>query len=212
MTHNVVQVDELERFPDMRGAPVLIPLRHTLGVRAFGVNCWTAPVGEPVIERHSEPNGDEELYVVLRGRVRFTVADDEVEVGSSSLVYVPPDTVREAVVMEPDSVVFAIGGKPGEAYEQKSYDDFQIAFAKARAGSEEDARALVVETLERNPDAWEGAYNAACFETLAGNFDAAFEHLARALELGPPEVRRLALEGADFASLHSDARWQELLA
>jgi len=45
-----------------------------------------------------------------------------------------------------------------------------------------------------------------------GNADGAFDHLTHALELGPPEVRRLAAEGDDFTSLHSDPRWQEVVA
>jgi len=65
--------------------------------------------------------------------------------------------------------------------------------------------------LAREPDAWQPAYNAASFEALAGNADAAFEHLARALALGPPRVRELAANGEDFAALRSDPRWQQLI-
>jgi mannose-6-phosphate isomerase-like protein (cupin superfamily) len=211
MTWNVVHLDELERYPDMSGAPVLMPLRRRLGVRAFGANCWTAPVGEPVIERHSEPNGDEELYVVLGGRARFVIGEETAEAGPATLVHVPPDTLREAVAAEPGTIVLAIGVKPGEAFEPKSWEDFQIAFAKARSGGEDEARALVAETLEREPDAWQGHYNAACFEALTGNRDGAFAHLERAVSIGPPEVRRLAAEGDDFEALRSDPRWQELV-
>jgi hypothetical protein len=32
----VVSLDELERYPAMSGAPVLMPLRRRLDVRAFG--------------------------------------------------------------------------------------------------------------------------------------------------------------------------------
>jgi hypothetical protein len=41
----VVSLDALEQYPAMGGAPVLMPIRQRLGVRAFGVNCWTAPAG-----------------------------------------------------------------------------------------------------------------------------------------------------------------------
>jgi quercetin dioxygenase-like cupin family protein len=207
----VVILDELERYPAMSGAPVLLPLRRRLDVRAFGINCWTAPAGAPVIERHSEPDGDEEVYVVLRGRVRFTVGDETFDVGPATLVHVRPDTVREAIAIEPETLVLAVGAKPGEAFEPKSWEDFQIAFAEAYARSEEQARALLAEMLARDPDAWQPAYNAASFEALTGNADAAFEHLARALALGPPRVRQLAANGEDFAALRSDPRWQQLI-
>jgi mannose-6-phosphate isomerase-like protein (cupin superfamily) len=210
-SYGVVSLDELERYPAMSGAPVLMPLRRRLNLRAFGINCWTAPVGAPVIERHSEPDGDEEVYVVVRGRVRFTIEDETFDAGPAALVHVQPNTVREAIAIEPETLVLAVGAKPGEAFEPKSWEDFQIAFAEAHARGEEEARVLLSEMLAREPDAWQPAYNAASFEALAGNADAAFEHLARALALGPPRVRELAANGEDFAALRSDPRWQQLI-
>ena len=101
--HAVVSLDELDRFPAMTGAPVLVTLRQRLDVHAFGINCWTAPVGSPVIERHSEPDGHEEVYVVIRGRVRFTIGDETFEPGPAKVVFVPPDTTRGAVALEPET-------------------------------------------------------------------------------------------------------------
>jgi mannose-6-phosphate isomerase-like protein (cupin superfamily) len=211
VTYNVIHVDELDRYPSMSGPPILMPLRRQFGLRAFGANCWTAPLGAHVIEPHSEPDGDEELYLVVRGRVRFTLSDETLEVGPQTFVYVPPDTARQAVAIEPETVVLAIGAKPGEAFEPKSWEEFQIAFAGARAAGEDEARAFVADTLARQPDAWQATYNAACFEALMGNVDDAFEHLARALALGPPSVRQLAAASADLESLRPDPRWQQLV-
>ena len=209
-TYAVASLDELERYPAMTGAPVLMPLRRLLDVRAFGINCWTAPVGEPVIERHREPDGDEEVYVVVRGRARFTVDDETFEAGPATVVHVRPDTVREAIAVEPETLVLAVGAKPGEVFEPKSWEDTQVAFAEAYARGEDEARALLAEMLANNPDAWQPVYNAATFEALTGNTDAAFEHLARAVALGPPMVRQLAASGEDFAPLRADPRWQQL--
>ena len=143
-----------------------------------------------MIERHSEPDGDEEVYIVIRGRVRFTIGEEIFELGPATVVYVPPDTTREAVAVEPETLVVAIGGKPG-AFEPRSWEDAHIAFAQAHARGDEEARALLAKELARDPNAWQPAYNAACFEALAGNADAAFEHLARAFALGPERVRKL---------------------
>jgi mannose-6-phosphate isomerase-like protein (cupin superfamily) len=207
----VVSLDELKRYPAMGGAPILMPLRRLLDVRAFGINCWTAPVGEQVIERHSEPDGDEEVYIVVRGRVSFTVAGKRFDAGPGTLVHVRPNTLREAVAVEPETLVLAIGAKPGEAFEPRSWDDFQIAFAEAYARGEEAARTLLADMIAREPAAWQPAYNAACLEALTGNIDAAFEHLAHALTLGPPRVRQLAADGEDFAALRSDPRWDPIV-
>jgi cupin domain len=210
----VVSLRALERYPAMAGAPELIPLRRRFGLRAFGLNCWTAPVGATVIERHSEPDGHEEVYLVVSGRVRFTVGRDVIDAGPETVVYVPPDTLREGIAAEPETFVLAVGAKPGEAFDAGSWDwdDFHVAFAEARAQGLDQARALLEEMLARDPEAWEPAFNAACFETMAGNPDAAFEHLSRAIAVGPPRVRQLAAESEDFEPLHSDPRWQRIIA
>ena len=195
----------------MTGAPVLMPLRQRLNLRAFGINCWTAPVGSHVIERHSEPDGDEEVYIVIRGRVRFTIGEETFEPGPATVVYVPPNTTREAVAIEPGTLVVAIGATPGEAFEPKSWEAFQVAFATAQAKGDEEARAFLTEMLARDPNAWQPAYNAASFEALTGNTDSAFEHLAQAFALGPERVRKLAANSEEFRKLRSDPRWQRLM-
>src|SRR5881397_1927186 len=50
------------------------PVRHHLGITAFGTNAWTAAnEGDRLIPEHEEDEGSEELYVVLRGRARFEI-------------------------------------------------------------------------------------------------------------------------------------------
>lgn len=207
--YEIVSLDDLDRYPAMSGSPTLLPLRRRVGFRAFGVNAWTAAVGAHVIERHSERDGDEELYVVVRGRATFTVGDETADAPAGTLVHVPPDTLREALAAEPDTIVLALGAKPGEAYEPKPWEDFHIAFATRRAGGVSEARALILETLERHPETWQGPYNAACFEALEGNADAAFDHLGVAVARAPDEVRKYA-DDEDLASLRDDPRWTEL--
>ena len=200
--YEILSIDDLDRWSGATDdAPVLRPLRRLLGFQPFGVNCWTAPPGGGrVIERHFERGGDEELYVVVRGRATFTVGEETVDAPTGTLVHVPPGTLREAVAHDERTVVLAIGAKPGEAWEPAPWEDFHVAFASARSG----------ETLARHPAAWQGQYNAACFETLDGKDEAAFAHLRKAFELGPPEVRQHARGDADLAGLHTDPRWAEL--
>ena len=65
------------------------------------------------------------------------------------------------------------------------------------------------EALAREPDAWQGRYNAACFEALAGETDAAFDHLRRAVAINR-EVLEHAAGDDDLASLREDPRYAEL--
>ena len=56
----------------------------------------------------------------------------------------------------------------------------------------------------------ESDYNKACLESIAGNVDAALEHLARALERAPG-MRAWAARDLDLASIRDDARFRELV-
>ena len=51
---------------------------------------------------------------MLRGRARFTVDGNEHELGAGQLVFVRDPTLkRGAVALDDDTVVLALGGKPG---------------------------------------------------------------------------------------------------
>ena len=86
-----------------------------------------------------------------------------------TLVHAPPGTLREATAVEPDTIVLAVGAKAGEAFTPSPWEDFYVAYAQLRAGDADAGRAAMQEALARDPDAWQGAYNAACFEALAGD-------------------------------------------
>ena len=210
--YEILSVDDLDRYASPTDAgPVLVQLRRRIGFRPFGVNFWTAEkVGGHVIQRHHERDGDEELYVVVRGRATFTVGDETLDATPGTLVHLPPGTLREAVAAEPDTVVLAVGAKPGEPWSPASWEDFTVAFAKRRAGDVQAARALVEDILAREPGTWQGEYNAACFEALEEDADAAYAHLRRARELNPEVVAQYAADDEDLAPIRDDPRWQEL--
>lgn len=98
------------------------PVRHHLGVRAFGVNANVAKrAGDVLVGEHDELEGSgtrhEELYLVLRGSARFTIGGQEADAAAGTLVFVPdPATLRSAVALEPDTAVLAIGAEPGTPY------------------------------------------------------------------------------------------------
>jgi quercetin dioxygenase-like cupin family protein len=98
-----------------------LPIRHALGVRAFGINAWRADRGQQVIgehvEREDSPSEHEELYLVLDGRAMFTVDGETVDAPRGTLVHVPdPGSSRGAVAQEDGTVVLVVGGEPGAAF------------------------------------------------------------------------------------------------
>jgi Cupin domain len=209
--YQVLSLDDLDRLPSTDGELILLPLRRTIGFRPFGVNAWLGErAGDHVIERHHERGGDEELYVVVRGRATFTLGEETFEAPPGTLVHAPPGMLREAIAAEDETVVLALGAKAGKAFEPSPWEDFYVAFAYRAAGRTEEGRALVADTLARNPGTWQGPFNAACFEALAGDDDAAFEHLRVAYERAPTIIVKNAPTDGDLSRLHSDPRWQEL--
>lgn len=94
-------------------------VRGFLGVESFGVNAFRAHEGELLVVPHDEAGDgerNEELYLVVEGRARFVCDGEEVELGPGELLYARPGVRREAVALESPTMLFIVGGRPGEAY------------------------------------------------------------------------------------------------
>lgn len=119
----MVRSVHLDEIPAAGSAdePFWRPVRHHLGILAFGVNAWVGKAGDEVIEEHVEtqdsPTRHEELYFVAGGRATFTVDDEEVDAPTGTFVFVPdPESRRRAVAAEDGTAILATGAAPGEAY------------------------------------------------------------------------------------------------
>ena len=207
----IAHLDDLERLPRGEGL-VWRPIRRRFGISAFGVNAYSAAdAGDRVVEEHREVDGHEELYVVVAGRAAFTVGGEEHDAPAGTLVFVRPGTRRGAIAREPGTIVLGVGAKPGEVFEPSPWEEWAAAEAYRTLGRPDEARALMDASIAANPDAWQGYYNLACFESLDGRREEAFAALARAVELGPDEVRKYAAEDTDFDAIRSDPRFAELV-
>jgi quercetin dioxygenase-like cupin family protein len=203
-------IEDVEPLSVVGGTLDWRPLRRTLGVRAFGINAYTAAeAGRDVVEEHTEEGlGHEEIYVVLSGRATFTVGGETLEVPAGSLVYLAdPGVRRHAVAAEPNTTVLAIGGKPGAAYTPSAWEHYFAAGAAAQAGDMERAVELTNAGLEEHPGDETLLYNAACFLALAGRPDEAIDHLSRAYASEPDRVREWAAEDSDLDSLRDRPDW-----
>jgi len=199
----VIRIDEVESLPVLDGELQWHPLRHELGIRAFGMNAYTAAkAGDLVVEEHTEESlGHEEVYVVLAGRATFTLDGEEFDAPAGTVVHLADPKVRRvARAAEDGTRVLAVGAPVGEAYEPSPWESAFRAEPVARAGDPEGAVAIVRAALEEHPDNANLLYNLACFEALAGREDDAIAHLARAIELRPG-AREWAMKDRDLASL-----------
>ena len=209
--YEVAHIDELEELPINNGEFVWRPVRRRFGITAFGTNAYTGNSGQRVIEEHAERDNHQEMYVVLRGRASFTLGDDEVDAPAGTIVFVRPNTRRGAIAAEDDTAVLAVGAKPGVVFEPSLWEDVFVANSYAEQGELEPARAVYAELIENHPDAWQGLFNAACFEARFGDHERAFEYLGRALAL-EPGAREYAEKDSDFDSIRGDERFTSLVA
>jgi tetratricopeptide (TPR) repeat protein len=209
--YRVSSLDELELLPWRETLTGRV--RHELGIGAFGVNSWVGRnVGDRVIPDHAEdqPGDHEELYVVVRGRVRFEVGEDTFDAPQGTLVYIPTGPNRRtAFAEEPDTTVLAVGATRGEAYEPNGWEVWG-RFQPLYESGEYEA------LIEQSRELIEGSelplplYNLACCEALAGRTDDAIRHLRAAIEKRP-QLRDLAKEDTDFDPVRAEPAFGELV-
>lgn len=204
--YEVVHLDELDSFPAGPDEDQFVwrPVRRRLGIHAFGTNAYTAEkAGDRVVEEHHERDGHEELYFVARGRATFLLGDEEIDAPAGTFVHAEPGTRRGAHAAEPGTAVLAFGAKPGVAHEISPWEEMFVAFGHLRRGEVDEGRRVMGAAVEAQPEEWRGHFNAACFEALAGDKDAAIAYLRKAIEL-EPAAREAAAKDEDFDAIRYD--------
>ncbi len=182
-----------------------IPVRRELGVQAFGVNAWMPDEKGSVIGEHDEKRtGHEELYVVMEGHATFTVDGDEIDAPAGTIVHVSDPEAKRKATGTPETVVFTVGAKPGEAFTPSAWEGNAAGFQAYQEGDYERALVLFQAGVEEFPDAAGGYYNLACMSALLGRRDDAIENLRRAVEIDGDTFAPAAVDDADFESIKDD--------
>ena len=204
---NLVHIDELDAI-EMPEGFVWRPVRRHFGIQAFGTNAYTPGASGQIIEEHTEQTyGHEEMYLVLRGRVRFTVDGNDHELEAGQLVHLRDAALRRgAVALTDDAAVLAVGGKPGRPHEVSAWEYMFAASPFLREGRYDEARQVLHEGLEAKPGNAGLLYNLACAEALAGNPDKALDLLNESISTDEG-FREYAQTDADFASIRDDPRF-----
>jgi mannose-6-phosphate isomerase-like protein (cupin superfamily) len=210
----VARLDEMEPQRGVEGSR-WFRLRRDLDVGAFGINAYGADSGQRVIEEHDElgtaAGKHEELYVVLRGSARFELNGEEHTVPAGSCVLVSETNVRRGAIAEEDgTLVLVVGGTPGEAYAVSAWEAAGDAYPVWEAGDHAKAAEILRSVVDEHPDAGVVLYNLACAETLAGEPEAALEHLRRSIEL-EERFREYARTDEDFATIRDRPEFRELV-
>jgi len=207
----VAQIDEIEPIDD--GRVPTQPVRHHLGIQAFGTNAFTGKkAGDRLINEHDESaeyDRHEELYVVVRGHARFEVGDDTVDAPQGTLVFVQPDLKRTAFAEEAGTTLLAIGAAAGQAYEPGGWEIWSPFNSLYQEGDYAGVADKGRESIEASGYPMP-LYNLACCESLAGRSQDAIAHLRTAIDLRP-QLKELAREDSDFDGVREEPGFKELV-
>jgi hypothetical protein len=195
----VTRVDELAKVPVAHGLEWR-PIRRRLGIRAYGINAYTAAdPGDWVVEEHTESIGHEETYIVLSGRATFTVDGEQIDAPAGTIIFISDPTLKRMARSEQDgTTVLAVGGWPDKAFEPSSWEWFFEAYAQAPA----EGLATMQDAVEQLGERPELLYHLACMEAKLGRLDDARGHLDRAIELRP-ELAETAAEDDDLSAVRA---------
>jgi tetratricopeptide (TPR) repeat protein len=207
-SYRVAHLDDLDRIAVAGGQ--YRPIRRRLGVRAFGINAYTAEkAGDQVVEHHTEGAGggsgrQEELYMVVTGHAEFTVAEDTIDAPAGTMVFVPDvDAKRSAVATADGTTVLVVGGPADSPIPTSPFEYWFAAEAPYNAGDYDRAVEVASEGLAEWPESGQLNYQLACFHALAGRREEALEHLAVAVA-NDPRVAEWASDDADLDSIRDD--------
>src|SRR5262245_39420797 len=205
----VAHLDEMDELVD-RHCPFR-PVRLHFGITSFGATAWTArAAGDRIISEHDEQDvGDEELFLVLRGRASFELDGDRVDAPAGTLVYSPSGVKRTAFAEEDGTTIVALDGTPGKAYEPRGWEVWTSVAPLYESGEYAEVAARLRLLVEDHPQYALLFYNLACCESLTGQSTDALEHLRHAIALAA-EFRGLATDDPDFAPIRDDPRFEEL--
>ena len=126
----VRRLEEIPIVPDPEpGWPDWYPARHFFGIESFGVNVFVArAAGDRIVPDHTESGeeagstGHEELYLVVRGEVTFTVEGETFDAPAVTLIACAPPVRRAAVAKSPGDTVVAVGGNLASQFVRSNWE------------------------------------------------------------------------------------------
>jgi hypothetical protein len=207
----IAHLDEIEELPDAGSHDR--PIRHHLGISAFGVTAWTAhAAGDVVINEHDEddPTADQELFLVLRGHAVFELEGNRVDAPAGTLVFAPPRTKRKASAMEEGTTIVAVEGTPGKAYEARGWEPWAPLAPLYQAGEHAEVADRLRAVVTAAPQYPMLFFNLACCESLSGQTSDALSHLRHAIEMSE-EFRDNARNDSDLDPIRDEPAFKQLV-
>jgi mannose-6-phosphate isomerase-like protein (cupin superfamily) len=118
--HAVRRIDDMEAI--VRGA--FKKARAELGITSFGIQVIDFP---PKVDGYPEhdhsQDGQEEVYVVMRGNGEIDIEGERIAMDQETMVRVSPGTMRKLYPGDDGMRVLVVGGVPGEAYAVRDFTE-----------------------------------------------------------------------------------------
>ena len=207
----IAHLDEIEEFSD--AGCHYRPIRHHLGITAFGATAWTAhAAGDPIINEHDEddPTADQELFLVLRGHAVFEIDGNLVDAPTGTFVFAPPRTKRTATAKEDETTIIALEGTAGRGYEARGWELWAPLAPLYGAGEYAEVADRLDALIEANPQYPMLFFNLACCESLCGRTRDALDHLRQAIEMSE-EFRQSAEHDSDLDPIRYEPEFEQLI-
>ena len=117
MSLRVARIDEIPTAPNDVDGLQWHPVRHHLGITAFGVQVMDLPPDYTTQSHDEAGSGQQELYVGLRGTGWVLTDEQRLPAGEGTLVRIDAGVGRR-LASGPDGVrILCVGGVPGGVYE-----------------------------------------------------------------------------------------------
>ena len=207
----IAHLDEIDELED--AGCHYRPIRHQLGITAFGVTAWTAhTAGDAVINEHDkdDPTADQELFLVLRGHAVFEVAGDRIDAPAGTFVFASPRTNRMAVATEDATTILALEGTPGRAYEARGWELWAPLVPLYAAGEYAEVAKRLGPLVAANPQYPMLVFNLSCCESQCGRTSEALDHLEQAVAMSQ-EFLESAQHDSDLDPIRDEPRFKRLM-
>lgn len=118
----IKQIAEVEPYsgPNVREGIKFRPVGRALGVSAWGMNVIEIAPGTSTYPEHDHSgDGQEEVFLVVRGSATLRTGEEEHRVGEGTLVRIGPAEKRKWIPGDAGVVLVGVGATPGKAYEPR---------------------------------------------------------------------------------------------